>query len=63
MIAQRNERFKEAGLFAHPQFFLARIARRGERWMRNPGGKEFSRGHPVFSAKEGGIEGLPKNFG
>jgi len=31
--------------------------------MRNPGGKKFSRGYPVFSAKEGGIEGLPKNFG
>ena len=24
---------------AHPQFSAARIARRGERWMRNPGGK------------------------
>ena len=29
--------------------------------MRNPGGKEFSRGIQWLSAKEGGIEGLRKN--
>jgi len=34
-----------------PSFFLARIARRGERWMRNPGGKEFSREHWVCFLK------------
>ena len=28
-----------------PSFFPASIARRGERWMRNPGGKELSREH------------------
>ena len=32
-------------------FFLARIAGRGERWMRNPGGKEFSREHWVCFRK------------
>jgi hypothetical protein len=31
--------------------------------MRNPGGKGFSRVHPGLSAKEGGIEGLPRNLG
>jgi hypothetical protein len=48
---------------AHPQFSFTRMARGGERWMRNPGGKGFSRVRPDLSAKEGGIEGLPRNLG
>jgi len=40
------------GLLAHSQFALARFARRGGRWMRNPDGKRFSRGRPVSIRKE-----------
>jgi len=50
-------------MLAHPQFSLARIARRGGRWMRNPGGKGFCREPRRLSAKEGGVEGLPQNLG
>jgi hypothetical protein len=35
----------------HPQFSLARIARRGKRWIRNPSGKGFSWGHPASFRK------------
>jgi len=40
---------------ARPQFFLAKIARRVGRWMRNPGGKEFSRAHRVRFRKGRGV--------
>ena len=36
---------------AHPQFSVTMIARRGGQWMRNPGGKEFFRVHPVSFRK------------
>ena len=34
-----------------PSFPPTRMARGGERWMRNPGGKGFSRVHPVSFRK------------
>jgi hypothetical protein len=34
-------------VLAHPQFSPTGIARRGERWMRNPGGKGLPRVHPA----------------
>jgi hypothetical protein len=34
-----------------PSFPPARMAREGEQWMRNPGGKGFSRVHPVSFRK------------
>jgi hypothetical protein len=54
---------KNNPILAHPQFSPARIARRGGRWMRNPGGKGFCREPRRLSAKEGGVEGLPQNLG
>ena len=36
---------------AHPQACVTMIARRGGRWMRNPGGKGFFRVHPVSFRK------------
>jgi len=44
-------RVKGEKKLAHPQFFPARTARRGERWMRNPGGKEFFQEHYVCFLK------------
>jgi len=54
----------ETGRSAHVQFFLARIARRGERWMKNPAaGKKSPEDIGCVFAKKGGAEEQPRNLG